>query len=439
MKLPLQIEKALEILSKNGYEGFVVGGSVRDMFMGKTPYDYDITTNALPSQTVKIFSSYKVIETGIKHGTVTVLIDGESIEITTYRVDGEYLDNRRPENVEFTTSLREDLSRRDFTMNAVAYNPEIGIVDPFSGIKDIKNSIIRCVGEPEKRFNEDGLRILRALRFSAQTGFEIEKETKKAIFDYKELIKNLSAERIFVEFKKTICGDFAGRVLKEYADIFGVFIPEILPMVAFEQKTKYHQFDVYSHTLNALENCPKDEVLRLAVYFHDIGKPGTHILDEKGISHFKGHAEKSGDYTDEILKRLKADNFTRKMVCELIRLHSEEISADEYTIKKLISQKGFDFAEMLLKLKKADASAKAEGYTTPKELFEAEKLIEKIKLNNEPVFLTDLKVSGKEIISLGIRGEKVGEILNELLDLVISGREENEKEKLILRAKEMIK
>lgn len=436
MTLPDRIVEILDILSGNGFEAYAVGGCVRDMLMGKSPQDYDITTNALPEQICGCFKDFKVIETGIKHGTVTVVSGGENIEVTTYRTDGDYIDNRHPESVKFTTLIEEDLSRRDFTMNAIAFNYNHGIVDPFGGEKDIKNKTIRCVGDPDKRFNEDSLRILRAIRFAAQTGFEMEEKTHLQIFENMDLIKNLSAERVFSEFKKILCGDYARKVLREYKEVIGVVIPEILPMIEFQQNTKYHNLDVFEHTLKALENTEKDEILRLAVFFHDIGKPEAFFEDEDGVSHFKGHAKISKDKTEVILSRLKADNFTKERVCSLIGLHSDRILPDKIFLKRLISRYGFDFAHMLLKHKKADASAKAKEYSRSDDIILAEKMVEEIKLSGEPLFLSDLKINGNHLKRIGISGENIGKTLNDLLWLVIAGEAKNDLESLLIIAEE---
>lgn len=430
MKLPENIKIALDILTGSGFEAYVVGGCVRDMIMGKAPADYDITTNALPNQTVDCFKDYRVIETGIKHGTVTVVLGGENIEITTYRVDGEYLDNRRPENVSFTSSIEEDLARRDFTMNSIAFNPEKGIVDPFGGERDIKNGIIRCVGEADKRFNEDGLRILRALRFASHTGFEIEEDTSKSIKKNKNLINNISAERIFSEFKKLLCGKMAHKVINDYKDVIAVFLPEILPMIGFEQNTKYHHLDVFSHTLKAVENSEADEIIRLALFLHDIGKPAAFYADDEGIAHFKGHAAIGADMARLVLGRLKSDNETKNKVCALIEMHSGGIT----DVKKLVSEKGFEFARLLVKVKKADASAKAPQFRNVPELDEAQWAIDELEKSGKPVFLSDLAVSGKDIILLGAKGKKVGEILKKLLYAVHSDELENCREELIKKA-----
>ena len=437
MKLPDNIKKTLEILGGSGFEAWVVGGCVRDWVMGKTPDDYDVTTSALPEQTAKCFKDYTVVETGIKHGTITVVMSGENIEITTYRVDGEYLDNRRPEKVTFTRSLEEDLARRDFTMNAMAYNPEKGIVDLYGGQEDIKNRLIRCVGNPDKRFNEDGLRILRALRFAARTGFEIEEKTARSIRANKHLIKNLSAERVLVELKMLVMGKNAGKVIKDYTEVIGVILPEILPMAGFAQNTKYHCYDVLDHTLEMVKNSENSEVLKLTALFHDLGKPKAFCEDAEGIAHFKGHAAISTDMARGILNRLKSDNYTKNMVCALIEAHSDRIQVNKTAIKKLISEKGFEFTKLLLKVKKADASAKAPEYRNPAELDVAEKLIIEIEKSGDPIFLKDLEIGGDDLIKIGIAGKKVGEILNRLLDLVISEKIENKRKVLLEKSEEM--
>lgn len=434
MKLPENIITALEILAGSGFEAFVVGGCVRDMLMGKTPADYDITTNALPHQTAECFKDYRVIETGIKHGTVTVVIDDENIEITTYRVDGEYVDNRRPENVSFTASITEDLARRDFTMNAICYSPEKGIIDPFEGRKDIERGIIRCVGEPDKRFNEDGLRILRAIRFASQTGFEIDEETNKSIRKNKNLVKNISEERIFVEFKKLLRGKNAHKVLSEYRDVIAVFIPEILPMIDFEQNTKYHYLDVYSHTLDALKNSQNSEIIRLAIFLHDIGKPNAFFADEDGTAHFKGHAKIGAEIARKILLRLKVDRFTTDTVTDLIEFHSEKITPDRVKLKRIISQKGFEFIRLLITLKRADASAKAPQFRNTTEIEEAEKLVYEIEEKKEPVFINDLAVTGNDMIELGLKGKSIGDMLEKLLIDVQSDENLNTREQLLKKA-----
>ncbi len=438
MKLPYGVNRIITILGEGGYEAFAVGGCVRDMIMGKEPVDYDITTNALPQQIKNCFAGFKTIDTGIKHGTVTVVLNDENFEITTYRVDGEYTDNRRPDNVRFSSLISEDLSRRDFTVNAMAYSEDEGLVDLFDGEKDIKNKVIRCVGDPDKRFNEDGLRILRALRFASTLGFEIEKKTAEAIKRNKGLLKNLSAERVFSEFKKLVCGENAAKIISDYKEVIGVFLPEILPMIDFVQRTKYHNLNVFDHTVKAFEKTEKDVVLRLAALLHDVGKPAAVTTDEAGVDHFKGHAVISAEMAETVLKRLKADNKTIESVKLLILYHSAKILPEEADLKKLISEIGFEHAKNLMKLKISDTYAKAYPYcedNTPRENLE---IIKRIEKSGDPVFIKDLKINGTDIMQMGVKGQAVGKILNLLLDLVILKEIENEKGLLLEQAEKFI-
>ncbi|MBQ5565782.1 MAG: HD domain-containing protein, partial [Clostridia bacterium] len=331
--LPDEVKTAIEKISKNGFEAYIVGGCVRDSLLGKTPKDYDITTSASPQEVEKIFSDCRVIETGIKHGTVTVLINSMPLEITTFRIDSEYVDNRHPESVTFTKSLREDTARRDFTMNAIAYNNFTGICDFYGGETDIKNKIVRCVGNPDLRFNEDALRIMRAIRFSSVLGFEIEENTRSSIFKNKELLKNISSERIAAELVKLLCGKNAKKVLCEYIDILGVVMPELLPMKDFDQRNAHHIYDIWTHTAVAVENIEPAPILRLTALFHDIGKPECFFM-KNGQGHFYGHAAVSEKISDNILKRLKFDNTSRETITTLVKLHDIQIEETETAVKR---------------------------------------------------------------------------------------------------------
>ena len=283
--LPCEVKLAIAKLTEKGFEAYIVGGCVRDSLMKCTPKDYDITTSANPEEVKNVFKEYRVVETGLKHGTVTVIVRGMPLEITTFRIDSEYLDHRHPKNVTFTKSLKEDTARRDFTMNALAYNDEKGLCDFYGGKVDIENKIIRCVGDANKRFNEDALRIMRALRFSSVLGFDIEENTKNAMFNNKHLLKNISSERLAGELVKLLCGANVKKILLEYIDIIGVFIPELLPMKGFEQHNRHHIYDVWTHTAVAIENIDASPVLRLAALFHDAGKPDCFFM-KNGEGHF---------------------------------------------------------------------------------------------------------------------------------------------------------
>lgn len=338
MKLPKEVEIALKLLKKSGFEAYLVGGCVRDSILDIVQKDFDITTDAEPNQILKVFQEYRVIETGLKHGTVTVLLYSVPLEITTYREDGNYSDNRRPDQVNFIKSLKEDLARRDFTMNAIAYNPETGLADYFGGVEDIQRRVIRAVGEPDKRFREDSLRILRGLRFASVYGFKIEPETAQAMLDLKGLLKNISAERIAVELLKTLSGINMKAVMNEFHEVYGVIIPELLSMVGFEQQSKYHIYDVYLHSIMVTQSIVNKPYFKLAALLHDIGKTIAFSTDAEGTGHFYGHAEESVRIADSILTRLKFDNFTKERVLALIQYHDTQIQTNDKSVKRWLNR-----------------------------------------------------------------------------------------------------
>lgn len=438
MIIPKCAKTVADELNKNGYEAYFVGGCVRDDIMGNKPHDFDITTNASPDETKKVFSDYKTILTGEKHGTVTVVSEGENIEVTTYRIDGKYSDSRHPESVVFTPNVTEDLARRDFTMNAICYNGEY--VDPFGGIEDIKNKIIRTVGEADKRFEEDALRIMRALRFSSVLGFEIEEGTKNSIHKNAGLLENISAERLYSEFTKLLMGENAERVLLEYSDVIGVFIPEILPTVGFDQKNRYHIYDVYTHIVKSVVSAPYNLKIRLAMFFHDIGKPDCFTLDEKG-GHFTFHAERSRNIARDVLGRLKTDNDTRGTVAELVGEHQREIVPQKKYVKRFLGKFSYDFFDLLMEVKIADTLAHSSMAMGNLEIIdELKKIRREIEKDGECVSIKSLAVSGKDIINEGVSpGKQVGDILNMLLDKVVDGEIINEKEELLKLVKLTLK
>jgi len=431
IRLPEYVKTPVSLLGREGFECFIVGGCVRDILSGKKPNDFDMTTSATPDEMLSVFKGYKVIETGIKHGTLTVVSNGNNLEITTYRTDGEYKDNRHPESVRFSRNIADDLSRRDFTVNAMAYSDDRGVVDLFGGQDDLRNKLIRCVGEPDKRFNEDGLRIMRALRFAATLGFEIEPKTAESIHKNRALLGNIAVERIFTEFKKLVCGKRAAEILREYADVIAVFIPEIEPMIGFDQRTKYHCFDVYEHTLKALSNCPEDDqILRLAIFFHDIGKPHCLTIDDLG-GHFKGHDKKGAEITDNILRRLRSDNATREAVTRLISEHCIQIAPTEKAVKRFLSTHSFDEARRAVALNRADKLACAPEYRITEIHAKLDALIDKIEADGACFTLRDLAINGHDLSELGLKGKKIGEALDAALDAVIDGRVNNEISELI--------
>lgn len=432
IKIPDKAKTIITLLEKAGFEAFCVGGAVRDSVMGLTPTDWDITTSASPEDTVRIFKDYKTVDTGLKHGTLTVIIDKTPFEVTTYRVDGDYNDNRHPENVHFTKSLKDDLSRRDFTVNALAYNDTKGLVDLYGGQEDIYNGIIRTVGEPSARFQEDGLRIMRALRFSSVLGFTIEAETAKAIHQNKDLLKNISAERLAVELTKLVCGKNAFNVLMEYANVLSVFIPEIESAVGFKQYGKKHAYDVWEHICHTVDTIPQDKILRLTMLLHDLGKVPTHKLDENGNSTFKNHATVGGDMAHKILTRLKFDKKTINRVSFLVSNHDFEPPLSKEDLKKHLKTKTVEDIKTLLIIKKSDRGALSESYRDiSKESEQCLIWLKEIEDNNECCKISQLAITGNDLKKQGLQGEEIGKALDALLDAVIENKIENKKEDLL--------
>lgn len=432
INLPPQVLTIINQLENAGFQAFCVGGAVRDCVMGATPGDWDITTSATPQQTKRVLQGYKTIDTGLKHGTITAIVDKIPYEITTYRIDGEYDDNRHPLSVNFTKNLKDDLARRDFTINALAYNPSTGVVDYYNGTDDIYNSIIRTVGNPHKRFNEDGLRIMRALRFSATLGFNIEESTSKAIHQNKELLKNISAERLSAELVKLICGKNAYTVLMEYADVLSVIIPEIEPAVNFKQYGKKHAYDVWEHICHTVDTIPDNKILRLTMLLHDLGKVPTHKLNAEGDSTFKNHAIVGGEMTKEILNRLKFDKKTVTRVTFLVTNHDFEPPESKIKLKHHLKTKTPDDIRTLLIIKKSDRGALSESYRDISAgTLQTLKWLEEIESNNECCTIEQLAVNGNDLIKQGITGANTGKALQTLLDAVIEEKVSNTKADLL--------
>ena len=436
IELPQKVSIIINRLQQHGYDAYAVGGCVRDSVLGRNPDDWDITTNAMPDEVKKIF--FRTIDTGIAHGTVTVMLEHEGFEVTTYRIDGEYEDNRHPKSVSFTRNLIEDLKRRDFTVNAMAYNDSRGIVDEFNGMDDLKDKTIRCVGNPGDRFSEDALRILRAVRFSAQLNFRIEEETQRAIHKLAPSLKNISAERIQVELVKLIVSNHPERLRQAYEmGITNVILEEFDCMMVCEQNNPHHLYTVGEHTLKAVAHIENNKALRLAMLFHDIAKPATKTTDDQGIDHFYGHPIKSVEMTKVILKRLKFDNDTINKVCILIAYHDVDIENDKKSVRRMINKVSEENFLDLLKVKKADILAQS-NYKREEKLHNintVEKLFHEILKDKECVSLKDLAVSGQDLIDNGIKpGKQMGVILNTLLDEVIEEPKLNNYLHLISRA-----
>lgn len=446
-KLKIEIQSGaneiIHTLQNNGYEAFLVGGCVRDSILGRPIHDYDITTSATPNEMMEVFKDKRIIETGLQHGTITIVIDREAYECTTYRIDGNYSDNRRPDSVTFTRSLEEDLKRRDFTINAMAYNDEVGLVDPFNGMKDMKYHKIRCVGRAEDRFSEDALRILRAIRFASQLGFVVDSDASLNIHKMYKNLENISTERINSEFCKiALSSEFYIQIVL-FREVFSLFIPEIKDMFGFQQNNPYHIYDVWNHTVHAVQayecDCEpdlnsRDLITSLAVFFHDIGKPHCYQDGEDGIRHFKGHGKVSANMTDTIMKRLRFDNDTREKVVELVYYHDATFEVGKKYIKRWLNKIGEEQFRRLLNVRRADIKAQADinQETRLQKIDNIGYILEEVLQDDECFSLKDLAVNGKDLITIGYKpGKEIGEVLNNLLDSVISGEYINEKEKLL--------
>lgn len=437
--LPNGAREIIESLRKNGFEAYIVGGSVRDSLLGLSPSDYDVTTSATPDEVKRVFFDKKTVDTGILHGTVTVLSDGKPYEVTTYRVDGDYTDLRHPRSVSFTRSLREDAARRDFTVNAMAYSDEEGLRDFFGGREDLKSRLIRAVGDPDTRFHEDALRILRALRFAATLDFTVEEKTAAAVKRNKDLLYRISAERIREELVRLITGKAAFRILSEYREVIGTVIPELIPQFDFCQHTPHHIYDLYTHTLHTVDAAENTAVIRMAALLHDVGKPQCFFRDEKGIGHFYGHEEVSAMLADRRLRALRFDNKTRERIVLLIRKHGVVLPKTDRALKRLLASVGEEAFFELLLLKQADNASLAPMHLPRlQEIRDVEKRARDLLAQTPCLTLSALAIGGDDLILLGIpRGKKIGEMLSAALSAVIDGKVENEREALLALVKKM--
>ena len=433
IRIPDNAKLILDTMHKAGFEAYVVGGCVRDALLGREPMDWDITTNALPNETKKLFR--RTIDTGIEHGTVTVMMGKEGYEVTTYRIDGVYEDARHPKEVTFTRDLTEDMRRRDFTINAMAYSEEEGLIDRFGGIDDLNNRIIRCVGSPMERFSEDALRIMRAVRFAAQLDYEIEEETTKAIKELVGNLKKISAERVQTELLKLILSDHPERLRTAYElGITAVVLPEFDRCMETEQNTVHHMYNVGEHTIQALMNVRPHRLLRLTMLMHDMGKPDTISVDEDGANHFYGHAELGEKIAKDIFRRLKFDRDTMDRVCNLIRYHDDRFPPKPSCIRKAINRVGEEDFPLLFEIRYADTMAQS-SYMRDEKL----KLIEDTKAvyqdiieKKDCVNLKSLAVNGRDLIELGIKpGRELGRILDNMLMDVLEEPAHNTKDYLL--------
>lgn len=455
MKIPEHAENIIKKLRQNAFSAYVVGGCVRDTLQEKQPHDWDICTSALPDDVMRIFADERVIPTGIKHGTVTLVIGSsadddqrgderdshESFEITTFRREGGYSDGRHPDNVSFVDDINEDLARRDFTVNAMAYSPGVGLADPFGGRNDLKAGILRCVGDPDKRFREDALRILRALRFMSEKGLDPEPETEAAIRRNYRLLSVVSQERITEEFVKFMCGGRAAGLLDDYREVFCFIIPELEPMIGFDQRSPYHNRDVWHHTLCAVEDIPATPVFRLTMLFHDIAKPVVCVIDDNGRGRFQGHPAKGAEMAGVILRRMKLPKKMIEHIVTLIKYHDIKIRPERADVRRWIGMLGIHIFDELMYVRHADASGKYEKYLGEAESKNAALagIRDDIVASGDCTDLSGLAVNGADAAAAGLSGEEIGGALNELLEAVITERLPNERNALLNEIKNMKK
>lgn len=437
-RIPEDVRAVLQPLQAAGHEAWCVGGCVRDLLLGGAPEDWDITTSALPEETMAVFGR-RAIPTGLRHGTVTVVTGRLRVEVTTYRQDGTYRDHRHPDSVSFTRSLEEDLRRRDFTVNAMALGLDGRVRDPFGGRTDLERRVLRCVGEPDRRFGEDALRIMRGLRFTAVLGFSIDPATAKSIRRNRELLRDIAAERVRMELEKLLCGRAAARVLRDYPEVLGVWMPEILPMVGLDQRNPHHCYDAWEHTIHSVEAVRPDVALRMTMLLHDLGKPSCFTVDEQGVGHFYGHPKVSRELAADILRRLKFDNCRRDLILSLVENHDRVFPRTEKGICRALRLLGEERLRLLLEVKRADNLAQAPAYQAEnqREIRRAETIMVDILQADRCFSLRQLALSGRDLTAMGITGPAVGRTLNALLDKVVEEELPNEPAVLLRTAAEL--
>ncbi len=440
IELPKDVKFIIDRLHEAGYEAYAVGGCVRDSILGREPDDWDITTSAKPMEVKRLFRP--TIDTGLQHGTVTVLRNHVGYEVTTYRIDGIYEDGRHPSGVTFTSDLKEDLLRRDFTINAMAYNDEEGLIDEYGGLKDIEDKVIRCVGDPKERFTEDALRMMRAVRFAAQLGYDIDEDTKEAIRELYPRLDRISAERIQIELCKLITSDNPAHLRIAYElGITSVVLPEFDRCMRQEQHHIHHCYSVGEHILHSMENIEADRALRYTMLLHDIAKPECRIVDEEGNEHYYGHDVRSAEVAHSIMKRLKFDNDTLKTVETLVRNHDLNVEDNEKSVRRAMNKLGRDVFPLLLKVKQADVLAQSDYMRSEKlaHLDRLKTLYDDIMAKGQGIMISDLAIGGSDIIALGAEpGPGIGQILNELLELILEDPDKNDRNVLLIEAERMI-
>lgn len=444
IRIPRGASDVMTVLALDGFDSYVVGGCVRDSLLGLEPHDWDICTNATPGEVLETFArrGIRTIETGIKHGTVTVCLDGVGqYEVTTFRIDGEYSDSRHPDSVSFTSSLQEDLSRRDFTMNAMAYNEVSGLIDPFGGEKALRHNEISCVGNPADRFQEDALRVMRALRFASTYGFSIQEDTAKAIHEFAPRLTNIAAERIQAELNRLLLGKGALQILLDYSDVMAVIIPELAPCIGFDQKNPYHEYTIYDHIAHAVSNYTGDDLsVKVALLLHDVGKPRCYTEDERG-GHFHGHGVPSHDLADAITKRLRYDNKTRDEVLTLVLYHDSVIEPTYNVVRRWLNKIGESNFRKLLCVRMADIKAHSRGTQASRieRCLALHSILDEVIAQEQCFSMKDLVINGRDIMSLGVpEGKLVGDTLRHILDMVINAEVPNEIEPQMQAARQYL-
>lgn len=438
---PSPVLRVLSLLGESGFQAVLVGGCIRDSVRGITPPDWDIATCALPQETIKVLSPHmKVVTFGIRHGTVTGICEGMPVEVTTYRQDGDYTDSRRPSSVRLGVSLQDDLARRDFTVNAMAYSDTLGLFDPFNGMGDLSQRLLRAVGNPAERFSEDALRILRALRFCAQHGFSLDADTEMALRAHRESLREISAERVCAELCGILCGTHVAAVLRRYNDVLAVVLPELAAMVGFDQRNPYHLYDVFEHTVRVVENTPPQLILRLAALLHDTGKPKTFTIDDLGIGHFYGHPIQSKQIAKTVTQRLRLPRAVADKVVELVELHDRYIPLETRSVKRQLGKFGEETLRDLLKLKRADCIGQGTHPERLDELGKLSALIEEVVQSDACLTQKSLAINGRDIVALGVpQGPQIGLLLRELLEQVLDGTVKNEREPLLKACQRLLK
>lgn len=438
--IPANAKMIMETLTAQGFEAYAVGGCVRNALLGLTPHDWDICTNAKPAQLQQVFAGFRTHAFGLKHGTLAVTVDGDTFEITTYRIDGVYADHRHPEQVTFTDDLTLDLSRRDFTVNAMAYNDGAGVMDPFGGMRDLQDRVLRCVGVPENRFREDALRILRGLRFAAVYGFRIEPETAAAIRRCARLLQTIAAERVREELLGMLCGAQAAAVLTEFRDVLAVVLPEVTACFDFPQHTPHHCYDVWEHIVHSVAAIDSDPLLRMTMLLHDVGKPRACTVDRDGRTHFKGHPQISADMAENILRRLRVPNVFAQTCLRLILFHDVRFNGSQRLVRRVLAQLGEENMRRLFAVQRADVAAQSDYFRSEKlaAIDVAEQQATQILAEQQCLHLRDLAISGSDLLKIGYpENSTIGKTLHQLLNAVVDEQVPNDKQALLQLARKL--